>query len=290
MSSYSPSFQWAKLTEEAIANEPSWNFVSCVHRTNINGVTRHVTTTWSKNLINISLQITIEPLSEHEDPPTCKIDVKTWQFWGKKGLKSFPLVDGKRVDVFWNLRSAKFANGGPEPCSDYHVALVSDHEMVLLLGDQENEALRRTKSRLWSASSKPVLVLKEENVFGKNLFTVRTMLGDGGREHHVVIEAALCENYEPEMWIGVDGIVSVRIANLHWRFRGYEEFRVDGMPVQVLWDVHDWLYMEPNMGSGMFIFRQSTNEFDPDSLSRDVKPNGHDCIEFCHFLHVWKIN
>ncbi|XP_024966153.1 uncharacterized protein LOC112506379 [Cynara cardunculus var. scolymus] len=286
MSGYSPSLQWIKLTEEAIANEPSWNFVSCVYRTTINGVTRHVTTTWSKNLINISLQITIEPLSEDEDPSTCKIDVKTWQFWGKKGLKSFP-INGKRVDVFWNLRSAKFANGAPEPCSDYHVALVSDHEMVLLLGDQEQEAFRRTKSKPWLA--KPVLVLKEENVFGKNLFTVRTMLGDGGREHHVVIEAALCENYEPEMWIGVDGIVSVRVANLHWRFRGYEEFQVDGIPVQVLWDVHDWLYMEPNTGSGMFIFRQSTNDFDPDSLSCEVNPNEDDCIEFCHFLHVWKI-
>lgn len=280
-----------KLVEEVITNDPSWNFVSSVYKTKIAGMSRNVTTTWSKNLITVSLQITIESLSKDEDPYVCRIDVNTWQFWGKKGLKSFK-VDEERVDVYWNLRDANFSTS-PEPCSDYHVALVYDEDMVLLLGDQEEEACRRSKST--TCLEKPLLVLKEENIFGKNLFTSKTVLGKEGNEHHIVIETAIsCENNEePEMWIGVD-VASIRIDNLHWRFRGYEDFLVDGMPVQVLWDVHDWLYMRSNSGSGgIFIFRQNTNGLQPTSLScsNEKTKEDDDCAaEFCHFLHVWKID
>ncbi|KAL0328590.1 UNVERIFIED_CONTAM: Kinesin-like protein KIN-14F [Sesamum calycinum] len=105
----------------------------------------NITVTWAKTIIGHSLYITVEN-PQDDNYYTCKIDLKTWQFWGKKGLKTFRVAE-KRIDVFWDLRSAKFSDS-PEPDSDYYVAMVSREELVLLLGDQQKEALRRTKSRL----------------------------------------------------------------------------------------------------------------------------------------------
>lgn len=273
-------------TEEAAAH--SENFVTCVYRAKVADLCRHVTITWSKNLMSNSLQIIIQNPFDDENPYTCKIDIKTWQFWGKKGLKSFRIDQEKRVDVFWDLRSAKFSTS-PEPSSDYYVALVSNGEVVLLLGDQQKEAYKRTRSKPCLEDSP--LVHKHENVFGKRCFSAKTMLGKGQREHYIVIETCLSGHCEPEMWIGIDGMSMIRLINLHWRFRGNEMILVDGVPVQIFWDVHDWLYLGADSGPGVFIFTQGAVEVDPESHLHGESLSGEeeDCMEFCHFLYAWMI-
>ncbi|CAK9145066.1 unnamed protein product [Ilex paraguariensis] len=287
-----PRLEW-KPTEEATTNKPAQNFVTCVHKVKIEDLIRNVTTTWSRNLINHSLCFMVENPSD-DDHYTCKIDIKTWQFWGKKGLKSFR-VDEKRVDVFWDLRCAKFSTS-PEPSSDYYVAVVSDEEVVLLLGDQKNEAFKRTKSRPSLVDA--TLVHKKENVFAKKCFFARTMLGQGKKAHDIVIETSLSGDCEPEMWIGIDGTVSIRVMNLHWRFRGNETLLVDDVQVQILWDVHDWLYNIPNSGPGVFIFKQGEVECEPNTYLDSKTLKGEGCEshwrhptdkDFCHFLYAWKL-
>lgn len=250
--------------EDPITNKSTQNFVTCIHRAKLAGFFRNVTITWSKNLMGHSLYITVESPCEEETHSSCKIDLKTWQFWGRKGMKSFR-VDEKRVDIYWDLRSAKFSSS-PEPNSDYYVAFVSEEEVVLLLGDQKKEAFKRT--RKCPSLSEPALVQKKENIFAKKCFCTRTILGRGKKEHNIIIEFALSFN-EPEMWISVDGTTAVRVVNLHWRFRGNETIEVDNVPVQIFWDVHDWLYSEQySVGLlGTFIFKQGAFEIEaePDS-------------------------
>lgn len=48
---------------------------------------------------------------------TCKINLKTWQFWGKKGLKILQVAD-RRFEVFWDLQAARFSTN-PEPESGF---------------------------------------------------------------------------------------------------------------------------------------------------------------------------
>lgn len=282
------SYGEEKQTEEAATNKPWQNFVTCLYRVNVAHLCRFVTATWSKNLASHSLCIAVENFDD-EEPYTCKIDLKTWQFWGKKGLKSFK-VDEQRVDVFWDFRSAKFSSS-PEPCSDYYVALVSNAEVFLVLGDQKTDALKRTKCRP-SLGDAPLLH-KKENVFGKKSFCARTMLGKGKKEHHIFIETSLSGDFDPEMWIGVDGIELIRVNNLHWRFRGNENIIVDDVPIQIFWDVHDWLYNGPDSGPGMFIFMRGLLEMEPNKLQ-----NGANCdlsswelpvsMDLCHFVYAWK--
>ncbi|KAI5674648.1 hypothetical protein M9H77_15012 [Catharanthus roseus] len=288
--------------EESITTKPTQNFVTCIHRAKIAGFFRNVTITWSKSLIGHSLFIMVENPSE-ETHSSCKIDLKTWQFWGRKGMKSFR-VDEKRVDIYWDLRSAKFSSS-PEPTSDYYVAFVSEEEVVLLLGDQKKEAFKRTRKA--PSLSEPALVHKKENVFAKKCFYTRTMLGQGQKEHDIIIESVLSDPCEPEMWISVDGTTTIRIVNLHWRFRGNETIEVDNVPVQILWDVHDWLYNDQTSGAGglgTFIFKQGTFEVEPDSDFDERISSSEDSgdgsgefpspmeldstADFCHFLYAWR--
>ncbi|XP_022848378.1 uncharacterized protein LOC111370749 [Olea europaea var. sylvestris] len=175
-----------KIRDAPTIDEPAQNFVTFIHRAKLADMFQNITLTWAKNMISHSLHIMVQnPYAE--DHYMCKIDLKTWQFWGKKGLKSFQ-VDEKRVDVFWDIKSAKFSSSTLEPTSDYYVAMVSEEEVVLLLGDQKKEAFTRTKCR--PSLQDAALVHKKEIVFAKKCFCTKTTLGQGKREHNIIIESA----------------------------------------------------------------------------------------------------
>lgn len=276
-----------KQTEETIVNKFGEDFTTCIYVAKIAHIFHAITTTWSKNMTSHTLDIIVEHLSE-ERHFTCKIDLKSWQFWGKKGLKSFR-VGEKRTDIYWDLRSAKFSTR-PEPVSDYYVALVSEGDMVLLIGDQNKEAFKRTKSL--PAMLDASLLHKKETIYAKKCFCTRTMLGQGKKQHDITIESVLSGPSDPAMQISVNGTVAIRIANLHWRFRGNEKVFLDNVPVEIFWDVHDWLYSGPNYGPGSFIFKQGKLEERYSDSETNINDENCDlqspCTEFCHFLYARK--
>ncbi|GLT72043.1 hypothetical protein SLA2020_440140 [Shorea laevis] len=287
----------------AAANKTAQSTVTCVYQANIAAYWRNVTVLWCKNLMNHSFSIKVDSL-ETDFHYSCKIDLKPWHFWSKKGYKSFE-VEGNQVEVYWDLRSAKFGTGGPEPCADYYVALVSDEEVVLLLGDCKKKAYKRTKSR--PALVDAFLVYKKENVFAKRSFSTRAKF-DERKEHDIVVESSTTGPRDPEMWISIDGIVLIHVRNLQWKFRGNQTVLVNKNPLQVLWDVHDWLFSSPGMGHGLFIFKpgapesesdiEGSNDGHRDTFDSDGSTSGYYSTrsnanvtspEFCLFLHAWKI-
>ncbi|KAM7504336.1 hypothetical protein LguiB_003240 [Lonicera macranthoides] len=269
---------------EAATNKPPQNLVTCVHRAKIAGLYCTITLTWTKSFMKYILFVTVE----ENNCCTFKIDLSTWQFWARKGVKSFK-VDEKRIDVFWDFRSAKFSSS-PEPASDYYVALVSDGDVVLLIGDQKKEAFKRIKSKSKASLVDSRLLYKKENVVGKKCFGARSLLGNGKKEHDIHIETSFSVNYDPQMWIAIDQTVVVQVMNLHWRFRGNETVIVDDMPVQIFWDVYDWLFNGSGSGSGqgMFIFRQGGGERDSDDNGGAIYYD--ECSkDFCHLVYAWKV-
>ncbi|XP_023916943.2 uncharacterized protein LOC112029573 [Quercus suber] len=295
-----------KITEEPPANvinkHSAQSTVTCMYQANIAGYWRNVSFIWCKNLMNHSFTVKVDSI-DGDFNYTCKIELKPWHFWSKKGYKSFE-VDGNPVEVYWDLRSAKFA-GGPEPCTDFYIALVSDEEVVLLLGDYRKKAYKRTKSR--PALVDAVLVYKKENVFAKRCFSTRAKFNER-KDHDIVVESSTTGPRDPEMWISIDGIVLVHVKNLQWKFRGNQTVLINKFPVQVFWDVHDWLFSSPGMGHGLFIFKPGAT-LDSENESREGSSQGggdvdSDCSsgyystwsnltatasEFCLFLHAWKI-
>ncbi|KAJ6753313.1 KINESIN-LIKE PROTEIN (DUF868) [Salix purpurea] len=262
-----------KETEEQTTNKSPQISVTYIYTVELAELCSNVTVTWSKNVLNCSLSISVEnPLDENHY--TCKIDIKTWQFWGKKGLKSFE-VDGKRVDVYWDFRQAKFSNNA-EPLSDYYVALVYNEEVVLLLGDMKMDALKRTKRR--PSLTEPILLCKKENVYGKRSFCAKAMFQKDKTEHDLVIEYSLSGLGDPEMGIAVDGF-----------------------EVQIFWDVHDWLFSGSSTSHGLFILKPAAQEGGDDKVGDGRHCRGNDggmydspkersssTPEFFHVINAWK--
>ncbi|KAH7420836.1 hypothetical protein KP509_13G025100 [Ceratopteris richardii] len=180
-----------------------------------------------------------------------------WSFWNRYGVKSIE-VSGHKVDVFWDLSNAKYAYG-PEPKEGFYVAVVSNEEMVLLLGDKVKEAYKQTRAR--PPTIEPALMSRKEHVFGNKQFFAKAQFSDSGKAYDIVIECQTNTPKDPYLYITVDKQLVVQVKNLEWKFRGNQTVFVDGIPVEVFWDVHNWIFNSPgntNKSNAIFIFQAST--------------------------------
>ncbi|XP_065876282.1 uncharacterized protein [Euphorbia lathyris] len=276
-----------------------------IYRTKLAGQCRLITIKWCKNVLLHGLSISVQAASGKEQCH-CKVELKPWYFWRKQGCKQFE-TDGRIVDVFWDLKAAKF-NGETEPKSDYYLAIVCEGEVVLLNGDMKKEAYKKTRCR--PALIEPILVSKREHIFGKRKFSTKIKL-DNEKEklHEISIE---CNNsimsnqsiiiggscgFDPQLEIKVDGELAIQVKHLQWKFRGNEAIAVNKTRVQVFWDVHDWLF-GAGPRHGLFIF----NPVSSSSKSMPLLSNDHEVpyanVEddnvggsstFCLFLYTWKV-
>ncbi|KAF5743721.1 hypothetical protein HS088_TW08G00308 [Tripterygium wilfordii] len=292
------------IDDPAAVTKSGQSVFMSAYRTKIADHCRLITITWCKNLLLHGLSISVEG-PDGENHYSCKIELKPWYFWKKQGTKRF-IVDGKAVDIFWDLKAAKF-NGETEPNCDYYVAVVCDEEVVLLLGDLKKDAYRKTGCR--PALIDPILVSRKEHIFGKKRFLTRVKFHEKGRFHEISIE---CKNRtngngvkyaEPEMEIRIDGHLVIHVKHLQWKFRGNESIHVNKARMEVYWDVHDWLF-SPGLRHALFIFKptMSSISLSPLSssstsktplLSQSESSGSSDGIngssEFCLLVYAWKV-
>ncbi|TYG47027.1 hypothetical protein E1A91_D11G296000v1 [Gossypium mustelinum] len=226
------------------------NLVTCVYQCRIRGRPCLITVTWTKNLMGQGLSVGID---DSANQCLCKVDIKPWLFSKRKGSKSLEAYSCK-IDVYWDLSSAKFGSG-PEPFEGFYVGVVANKQMVLLLGDMSKEACKKTGATHIPCNAS--LVAKKEHVFGKRVFGTKAQFCDNGRIHDLIIECdAVCMN-DPCLIIRVDGKALMQVKRLRWKFRGNHTILVDGMAVEVYWDVHNWLFGTSLGGSAVFMFKTS---------------------------------
>lgn len=291
-----------------------------VYRTKFADQCRLITVTWCKNLLLYGLSVSVQGL-DGGNHSTCKVQQKPWCFWRKQGSKHV-VVDAKPVDIFWDLKAAKF-NGETEPSSEYYVAVVFDEEVVLLLGDMKKDAYRKTGCR--PALNDPILVSRKEHVFGKKKFATRVKFHEKGRFHDISIECKnksqnngsidnnnILNGFDPEMEIRIDGHLVLLVKHLQWKFRGNEHVHLHRLRVEVYWDVHDWFF-SPGLRHALFIFKPTLLSSPHSSVSMTSSPplsssststplssntacsgstegvNGSESYEFCLFFYAWKI-
>eukprot|EP00249_Psilotum_nudum_P014110 c24674_g1_i1 orf=298-1008(+) len=210
----------------------SQDVVTSLYRTKLAGFCRLVSITWCRSVMGHVLTVCVDhPAIQYR----CKVGMKPWQFWKKKGCKRFD-IGAKVVEVFWDLSSARFL-GGPEPEEFFYVALVCDQEIVLLLGDLQKDALKKCGVEL--ASIEATLLLRKEHISGKKFYATKAQFGDNGRIHDIAIECHTGRAKEPRLYVRVDKQVVVQVKRLMWTFRGNQTIVVDGLPVEVFWDVHN---------------------------------------------------
>ncbi|KAE8734681.1 Syntaxin of plants 52, putative isoform 1 [Hibiscus syriacus] len=230
------------------SSKTAQNLVACVHQCRIRGRTCLISVTWTKSLMGQRLSIGID---DSANQCVCKVDVKPWLLSKRKGSKSLEPFSCK-IDVHWDLSSARFGSG-PKPVEGFYVVVVADKKPVLLLGDMRKEACNKTGANHVPKSA--ILVAKKEHVFGKSVFATKARFCDNGRAHDLMIECGTLGVTDPCLIIRVDRKALMRVERLRWKFRGNHTISVDGMAVEVFWDVHDWLFGTSLGGNAVFLFK-----------------------------------
>ncbi|KAK2978445.1 hypothetical protein RJ640_023604 [Escallonia rubra] len=271
----------------------SQNLVTCVYQCRLRGRSCLITVTWSKNLMGQGLSVGID---DNTSQSLCKVDLKPWLFSKKKGSKSLE-ADSKRIDVYWDFSSAKFGSG-PEPLGGYYLGVVFDRQMILLLGDMGKEAFKKTCAT--PVPSSAIFIAKREHIFGKRMFSTKAQFADSGQVHDLVIECDTNGITDPCLVMRVDSKPVMQVKRLRWKFRGNHTILVDGLAVEVFWDVHNWLF-GTSLGDAVFMFNTSLSAeklwasqplSDPHLLacswSQRFRDSQSSCLGFSLILYAWK--
>ncbi|KAI4337270.1 hypothetical protein L6164_015706 [Bauhinia variegata] len=210
-----------------------------------------VSVTWSRSILGRSLHV---HLHHHlfDSPPipsfassSFHLRIKSFLFWKKHGVKKL----SPNTHIFWNVSKAKFGSG-PEPYSGFYVAVVVDNEMILLVGDLRKDAFAKTKAQ--EPKIAQFLVLKREHVVVDKIYTTRAKFG--GKTRDIQIYCGYRD--DSKLTFCVDGKKVLQIKRLKWKFRGNERVKVDGVPVQISWDVYNWLFDKENSDEhAIFMFK-----------------------------------
>eukprot|EP00897_Mesotaenium_endlicherianum_P009430 jgi/Mesen1/8515/ME000480S07870 len=191
---------------------------------------------------------------------SCKVDMPPFLFWKKQGSKTIH-VDNMPVELCWDCSYAKFGLG-PEPLEGFYIALLHNSQCCLLIGDLQKEALKKLRvSSICDMSA--TLISKREHLYGTKDCRSRAKFSSGGQEHHIAVDC--CRRPEtpqdPYLVVRVDGEPAVIVKHLLWQFRGSQVvyitsflfalnradslaqmIHIDGVPVEVSWDMHNWLF------------------------------------------------
>ncbi|XVF48296.1 hypothetical protein PTKIN_Ptkin03bG0179000 [Pterospermum kingtungense] len=218
--------------------------------------------TWSRTFLGHSLHLHLHP-SSHYSPsspfsfPTSlslstlhfHLHIKPFIFWKKHGHKKLSSATVPNVQVFWDLSRAKFGSG-LEPESGFYIAVVADGEMTLLVGDSPKQAYARTRAQKPERSQ--ALVLRREHVFGNKVYNTKARFG--GKIREISIDCRV--NEDAKLCFSIDNQRVLQIKRLKWKFRGNERIEVDGVSIQISWDVYNWLFdQDLNNGHAVFMFK-----------------------------------
>jgi hypothetical protein len=244
------------------------------------------------------LSVGIDELGNH---CLCKFDIKPWLFSKRKGCKNLE-VESSKIVILWDLSYAKFGSG-PEPLEGYYLVLVFNKKIVLLLGDLKKEACKKIDSdnNVGVYNSDAIFIAKREHIFGKKFYCAKAQFCDKGKVHDVRIECdAIVGTNEPCLVIRIDSKIMMQVKLLKWKFRGNQTILVDGFPVEVFWDVHNWLFGNAT-GNAVFMFQTCVSAdklwsgqsvYDPSLLTwaysqqfRDSQLQG---LGFSLILYAWK--
>lgn len=122
--------------------------------------------------------------------------------------------------------------------------------MTLLVGDSTKEAYARTRAKKPGRSQ--ALVLRREHVLGNKVYNTNARFG--GKSREISIDCRV--NEDAKLCFSIDNERVLQIKRLKWKFRGNERIEVDGVSIQVSWDVYNWLFDQGlNDGHAVFMFK-----------------------------------
>lgn len=289
------------------------NAVTCLYRTILSTQRQlDIRVTWFKNASGTQGQgLTINFGNESSSSPSFKLNTNSGLFRKKKGSKSLEHADSK-VEVFWDLSSAKYQMG-PEPVDGYYLLIKVDSEIGLILGDMAEEAISlkkfikngsttSTTAHHHNRVAKFSLVSRQEHFSGNTMYSTKAQFCDTGTAHDILIrcgcdsdsdsnshakEKGLIKRH-PVLSVCVDKKTVIRVKRLQWNFRGNQTIFLDGLLVDLMWDVHDWFFNPGGGSSGyaVFMFRTRTGTDSRLWLEEKVVQKDQEKVEFSLLIYA----
>ncbi|KMT06336.1 hypothetical protein BVRB_7g160180 [Beta vulgaris subsp. vulgaris] len=243
------------------------NVVSCTYKTQIsNQKNLFITITWCNKLICQGFFIKISEKNlrqnhyQHGFHQLPKIK-------GTKLLQDFRDQKSNSITVHWDLSSASF-EAGPVPIKGFYIIILVDSKLTLMLGDMEDDPI--VQNFVIGSSTVPKLALITQcehfsNVQWNNQVITKAKFNNCEIEHEIMIKCCPEDDgpRSPVLSVYIDKKRVVKIKRLQWNFRGNQVIFVDGLLVDVMWDVYGWYFDQTvgsfndnnKSGSGVFMFR-----------------------------------
>ncbi|GMJ00820.1 hypothetical protein like AT2G27770 [Hibiscus trionum] len=259
--------------------------VTCVYKVVLStGMQLFIRVTWSKNQTSQGLVINFGD----DDPSTCfKLNTNSRFFGKKKGSKATQSGHSK-FEVFWDLSTAEY-DTGPEPVLGFYVVVVVNSEIGLVLGHMGEETITKRLKTNTTEVAKSSLVSRQEHCSGNTHYSTKARFCGTSIVHDVSIRCSGEHQglNHPVLLVCIDKKAVIRVKRLQWNFRGNQTIFVDGMLVDLMWDVHDWFF-KPVTGSAVFMFRTRSGLDSRLWLEEKLFQKEHDTVEFSLLIYARK--
>lgn len=208
-----------------------------------------ISLTWAKKLLGQGFTITIT--NSKDSPSNSKLNAR--QLRKNKGNETFQ-SHNSQIQVLWDLSDAKYEEG-PEPINGFYVVVLVDSELGLRLGDKNEELLN-----LDAKEAKFSMVSRSEKFFsGSEVYETKAKFCETGISHDILIKCGVSEeggaSRSHALSVCVDKKTMFQVKRLQWNFRGNQTIFIDGLVVDMMWDLHDWFFNSNNSASAVFMFR-----------------------------------
>ncbi|WOL00547.1 hypothetical protein Cni_G09260 [Canna indica] len=222
--------------------------VTCLYRARLSTLKEVLLrVTWSRTHVGPAFSVSVDDGWNSDPAMNCQLVRKN------KGTRSY--VSGESVvDLHWDISSARYgSSSGPQPIGSFYLVVMVNRELGLLLGDMSDEYIKKQFDGTIPTAEFSMVVRKEQ-VVGHSVYTTRSQLCDDGRNHEITIRCK-ADAWDSDLTVCIDRKRVVRVRKLGWNFRGNRTIFVDRMPVDVMWDVHDWWFGNVSGGCAMFVLR-----------------------------------
>ncbi|KAL3825801.1 hypothetical protein ACJIZ3_021830 [Penstemon smallii] len=245
------------FSNQAYNNSPKLNpsiqdTVACIYKIKLSTEKQlRIRITWGKSKLGFSISISDYPFSSSKFSKNSRTLTKA------RGTKTFDSC-GFKIEVLWDLNRAQY-DSGPEPVSGFYVLVLVNSELSLILGDVEQEL--EIKKRVSDIQKSELsLISRNEYFSGNGLYSSRAKFSETGSFHDILVKCFPGEERSklknPVLSVFIDNKNVIEVKRLQWNFRGNQTIFLDGLLVDMMWDVYDWFFgSSSSSGYSVFMFR-----------------------------------